>query len=264
MNKLTPMLWFDGQAEEAAKFYASVFKKRAKVGKPMKGPDGKVLVVPIEIDGIAFDLLNGGPEFKFNESVSFMIHCKDQKEVDYYWKRLLSGGGQESMCGWLKDKYGLSWQIVPEVLLKLMTGPNHAAVMRAFMKMRKFDVATLVKVGNHKVATRPSRKRVRVTYRGEVIADTRNAVEMREGMGKGKKTVAPVVYYVPRKDVKMDRLQRTSHSTHCPFKGDASYFSVAGGPENAVWSYEIPFPQAKAIKERLAFYPNKLEITATG
>ena len=83
-QKITSMLWFDGQAEQAAKFYASVFK-RAKVGKPMKGPDGKVLVMPIEINGVEFSLLNGGPQFKFNESVSFVIHCKDQKEVDYYW-----------------------------------------------------------------------------------------------------------------------------------------------------------------------------------
>jgi uncharacterized protein (DUF427 family) len=166
------------------------------------------------------------------------------------------------MCGWLKDNYGLSWQFVPDVLLKMLPGPNHAAVMRAFMKMRKFDVATLVRIGSHKLSIRPSRKRVRVSYQGEVIAETRNAVEMREGMGKGKKTVAPVVYYVPRKDVKMERLERSSHATHCPFKGDASYFSVAGGERNAVWSYESPFPEAKAIRERLAFYPDKFEIRA--
>jgi predicted 3-demethylubiquinone-9 3-methyltransferase (glyoxalase superfamily) len=145
MNKLTSMLWFDGQAEEAAKFYASVFKKKAKVGKPMKGPDGKVLVVPIEIDGFQVDLLNGGPQFKFNESVSFMIHCKDQQEVDYYWDRLTADGGEESMCGWLKDKYGLSWQVTPDRLLELMRGPKMPKVMEAFMKMRKFDIATLEK-----------------------------------------------------------------------------------------------------------------------
>ena len=261
--KITPFLWFDNQAEEAARFYVSVFKK-GKIGRPLLDQEGKVIALPFEMQGQKFTALNGGPQFKFNESVSFVVHCKDQKEVDYYWDKLTANGGQESMCGWLKDKYGLSWQIVPDVLLEMMKGPNHAAVMRAFMKMRKFDVATLVRVGTHKVSTRPSRKRVRVTYRGEVIADTRNAVEMREGMGKGKKTVAPVVYYVPRKDVRMDRLERTRHSTHCPFKGDASYFSVSGGPQNAVWSYELPFPEAKAIKERLAFYPDKLEITATG
>lgn len=142
MGKLTPMLWFDGQAEDAAKFYASVFKQ-AKVGKPMQGPDGKVLVMPIEIDGLEFSLLNGGPQFKFNESVSFVIHCKDQKEVDYYWEKLTADGGEESMCGWLKDKYGLTWQVTPDVLLDLMHGPKAAQVMQAFMTMRKFDIARL-------------------------------------------------------------------------------------------------------------------------
>jgi len=142
MNKLTPMLWFDGQAEDAARFYASVFKK-AKVGKPMKGPDSKVLVMPIEINGLEFSLLNGGPQFRFNESVSFVIHCKDQKEVDYYWDKLTADGGEESMCGWLKDKYGLSWQVTPDRLLELMRGPKVAKVMEAFMKMRKFDIAAL-------------------------------------------------------------------------------------------------------------------------
>ena len=141
-QKITSMLWFDGQAEQAAKFYASVFK-RAKVGKPMKGPDGKVLVMPIEINGVEFSLLNGGPQFKFNESVSFVIHCTDQKEVDYYWDKLTADGGEESMCGWLKDRYGLSWQVTPDRLLELMRGPKAAKVMEAFMKMRKFDIAAL-------------------------------------------------------------------------------------------------------------------------
>jgi len=142
--KITPFLWFDTQAEEAAKFYVSVFK--GKLGKPMYQPGTKkVLVMPFEIRGQKIDALNGGPDFKFNESVSFTIHCKDQKEVDYYWEKLLSGGGKESMCGWLKDKYGLSWQVVPDVLLKLMRGPKSARVMEAFMKMRKYDIATLKK-----------------------------------------------------------------------------------------------------------------------
>jgi uncharacterized protein (DUF427 family) len=112
----------------------------------------------------------------------------------------------------------------------------------------------------HRVETRPASVHVRVIYQGEVIADTREAVELHESMGKGKKTVAPVVYYVPRKDVRMDRLVRSSHRTHCPFKGDASYFSVAGGPENAVWSYEAPYDEMLALKERLAFYPDKFDI----
>ena len=112
----------------------------------------------------------------------------------------------------------------------------------------------------HRVETRPASMHVRVTYAGEVIADTRDAVEMHESMGEGKKTAAPVVYYIPRKDVKMDRLARTEHRTHCPFKGDASYFSLAGGPENGVWSYETPYDEMLAIRERLAFYPDKFEI----
>jgi predicted 3-demethylubiquinone-9 3-methyltransferase (glyoxalase superfamily) len=140
--KVTPFLWFDGQAEEAARFYASVFKK-ARVGKPVQGPDGKVMVVPFEIEGQPFTALNGGPQFKFNEAVSFVVHCKDQDEVDYYWDRLTSGGGHESMCGWLKDRYGLSWQVVPEVLPELLRGPKAGDVMQAFMQMRKFDIAAL-------------------------------------------------------------------------------------------------------------------------
>jgi uncharacterized protein (DUF427 family) len=112
----------------------------------------------------------------------------------------------------------------------------------------------------HKVSTKPSKAHVEVRFKGEVIADTHEAVELHESVGKGKKTVAPVVYYIPRKDVKMERLAPTAHSTHCPFKGDASYFSVVGGPENAVWSYESPYDEMLAIKERLAFYPDKFEI----
>jgi uncharacterized protein (DUF427 family) len=112
----------------------------------------------------------------------------------------------------------------------------------------------------HRVDTRPSSVHLRVTFRGEVIADTREALELHESTGEGKKTVAPVVYYIPRKDVRMDRLVGSSHRTYCPFKGDASYFSVAGGPENAVWSYEQPFDEMLALKERLAFYPDKFDI----
>jgi len=116
------------------------------------------------------------------------------------------------------------------------------------------------KYPGHNVSTQPSKTHVQVLYKGEVIADTRDAVELHEDTGVGKKTVAAIVYYVPRKDVKMERLARTSHTTHCPFKGDASYFSVKGGPENAVWSYEAPYDEAMAIKERLAFYPDKFDI----
>jgi len=116
------------------------------------------------------------------------------------------------------------------------------------------------KYPQHRVETRPSTAHVRVMYEGEVIADTREAVELHESAGEGKKTVAPVVYYIPRKDVRMDRLARSSHGTHCPFKGDASYFSVVRGPENGAWSYEAPYDEMLAIKERLAFYPDKFEI----
>jgi len=144
MPKITPFLWFDGRAEEAAKFYASVFKK-AKVSKPVHGPDGKVMVVPFEIEGLEFTALNGGPQFKFNESVSFVVHCRDQDEVDYYWDKLTSAGGKESMCGWLKDKYGLSWQIVPTVLPELVSKDPARAnrVMTALMQMKKLDIAGL-------------------------------------------------------------------------------------------------------------------------
>jgi len=119
------------------------------------------------------------------------------------------------------------------------------------------------KYPQHRVETHPSSAHVRVTYRGEVIADTREAVEMLESTGEGRKTLAPVVYYIPRKDVRMDRLARSSHATHCPFKGDASYFSVVGGPENAAWSYEAPYDEMLAIRGRLAFYPDKLTIQAS-
>lgn len=114
---------------------------------------------------------------------------------------------------------------------------------------------------DHRIATRPAGQRVRVTFRGEVIADTREAIQMEEAM-QGS-TVAPAVYYIPRKDVRMQRLARTSHSTYCPFKGHASYFSLVDGPENAVWSYEQPYDEMMVIKDRLAFYPDKVDsITA--
>ena len=116
------------------------------------------------------------------------------------------------------------------------------------------------KYPGHSVTAKPSDAHVKVTFEGQVIADTREAVELHETTGPGKKTVAPVVYYIPRKDVRMERLVRSSHRTHCPFKGDASYFSVAGGPENAAWSYEAPYDEMLAISERLAFYPDRFEI----
>jgi len=119
------------------------------------------------------------------------------------------------------------------------------------------------KYPNHHVGTQPSSAHVRVTYQGETIADTREAVELHEDFGEGRKTVSPVVYYIPRKDVRMDRLEHSNHTTHCPFKGDASYFSLAGGPENAVWSYEKPYDEMMALEGRLAFYPDKFRIEAS-
>jgi predicted 3-demethylubiquinone-9 3-methyltransferase (glyoxalase superfamily) len=151
MQKITTMLWFDGQAEEAAKFYVSVFKN-AKMGKVARygdagpGPKGSVMVASFEVEGREFTALNAGPQFKFNESVSFIVHCKTQEEVDYYWDKLLAGGGQESMCGWLKDKFGLSWQITPDVLLELISDPDPAisqSVMKAMMQMKKLDIEGL-------------------------------------------------------------------------------------------------------------------------
>jgi uncharacterized protein (DUF427 family) len=119
------------------------------------------------------------------------------------------------------------------------------------------------KYPDHRIETKPADVRVRVTFKGEVIADTKNAVAMQEAMGAGKSTVAPVVYYIPRRDARMDRLARTDHSTYCPFKGKAAYFSLKDGPDNAVWSYEQPYDEASAIRELLAFYPDKVEITTS-
>jgi uncharacterized protein (DUF427 family) len=131
------------------------------------------------------------------------------------------------------------------------------------MKTGKNPAPGFKKYPGHHITTKPAQERVRVTFKGDVIADTTDAVALEEAMGAGKKTVAPVVYYIPRKDVKMDRLVRTSHSTHCPFKGDASYFSFSNGPENAVWSYEQPYDEMSLIKDHLAFYPDKVEISTS-
>jgi predicted 3-demethylubiquinone-9 3-methyltransferase (glyoxalase superfamily) len=150
MQKITPFLWFDKQAEQAANFYVSIFKnsrivKVTRYGDAGPGPKGDVLVVAFEIEGQPFTALNGGPGFTFNESVSFVVHCKTQDEVDAYWLKL-SEGGQPGQCGWLKDKYGLSWQVTPDVLVDLLNDPDPAKsgrVMQAMMKMRKIDIAEL-------------------------------------------------------------------------------------------------------------------------
>jgi predicted 3-demethylubiquinone-9 3-methyltransferase (glyoxalase superfamily) len=145
MKKITPFLWFDTQAEEAMNFYISVFKN-SKVLNVSRGPDGKAFIVSFELDGQEFMALNAGPEFKFNESVTFYVDCEDQAEVDYLWSALTADGGEESMCGWLKDKYGLSWQIIPKRLGELMGDPDPVKAERvseAMLKMQKIVVETL-------------------------------------------------------------------------------------------------------------------------
>ena len=152
VQKITPFLWFDNQAEEAVAFYLSVFEN-AKPGPVMRcgdagpGPKGSVLCASFEIDGLEITALNGGPHFKFTEAISLLIHCGSQEEVDYFWEKL-GEGGQYSQCGWLKDKYGLSWQVTPDRLLELNMDPDPAKagrVMQAMMQMTKIDIATLEK-----------------------------------------------------------------------------------------------------------------------
>lgn len=136
-TSIYPCIWFDGQAKEAANFYCSIFKNSSIINE-------NPIVVGIEIDGSRIMLLNGGPQFKPNEAVSFVIECETQAEIDHYWESLIADGGEESMCGWCKDKYSVSWQVVPSILGKLMGNPERAPrVIQAFMKMRKFVIATL-------------------------------------------------------------------------------------------------------------------------
>lgn len=145
MQKITPFLWFDDQAEEAMNFYVSIFKN-SKVLGVNPGPNGKAMSVTFELEGQEFMALNAGPQFKFNEAISFFVDCKTQEEVDELWNKLTSDGGEESMCGWLKDKYGLSWQIIPSALGKMLgdKDPEKAArVMQAMLQMQKIDVKTL-------------------------------------------------------------------------------------------------------------------------
>lgn len=145
MQKISPFLWFDHEAEDAAKFYTSVFKN-SRVVSTMPGPDGGVMGVTFMLDGVEFIGLNAGPQFTFNESVSFYVKCKDQAEVDYYWEKLTADGGEESRCGWLKDKYGLSWQIIPDALQEYLGDPDPkkaARAMQAMLKMQKIDIKKL-------------------------------------------------------------------------------------------------------------------------
>ena len=146
MKKVTPFLWFDTQAEEAMNFYVSLFKN-SKVLNVSRGPDGKAFIVSFELDGQEFMGLNAGPEFKFNESISMYVDCADQVEVDYFWDALTADGGEESMCGWLKDKYGLSWQIIPKQLGELMGDPDPEKAQRvtkAMLQMKKIEIEGLM------------------------------------------------------------------------------------------------------------------------
>ena len=149
-QKISSFLWFNNNAEEAVNFYVSVFKnssirRTVHCGESGPGPKGSVLTIDFVLDGQEFTALNGGPEFKFNEAISQVVHCKSQEEVDYYWDKL-GAGGQIIECGWLKDKFGLAWQIVPDVLLELIQDDDPQRkdrAMKAMMKMKKLDVAKL-------------------------------------------------------------------------------------------------------------------------
>ncbi len=156
-SKIVPCLWFDTEAEEAANLYVSVFRnarilsttRYSSEGTEIHGKQaGSVMTVEFELDGQKFVGLNGGPQFKFSEAISFQIMCEDQEEIDHFWSKLTAGGGQEGPCGWLKDKFGLSWQVVPTALMELLKGPDAAATQRvtkAFLQMKKFDIAALKK-----------------------------------------------------------------------------------------------------------------------
>jgi predicted 3-demethylubiquinone-9 3-methyltransferase (glyoxalase superfamily) len=155
MQKITPFLWFDSNAEEAVNFYVSIFKnsKVEKVtryneasSKAAGRAQGSVMTMEFQLEGQRFTAINGGPHFKFTEAISFVVDCETQEEVDYFWNKLTVDGGQESQCAWLKDKYGLSWQIVPRVLIEMIgdKDPQKAQrVMEAMLQMKKIDIATL-------------------------------------------------------------------------------------------------------------------------
>lgn len=143
-SRITPFLWFDSNAEEAVEFYMSIFKNSRRVSELRNngvtpGPKGTILTIAFELDGLQFTALNGGPDHKFNEAVSFVVRCDSQDEVDYYWEKL-TAGGSEIACGWLRDKFGLCWQIVPARLPELVRNPN---AMRALMQMKKLDIGAL-------------------------------------------------------------------------------------------------------------------------
>ena len=147
-SRITPFLWFDSNAEEAVDFYSSIFKNSRRLTElrnpgEAPGPKGGVIVVSFELDGLKLSALNGGPAFKFTEAISFAVACDSQEEIDYYWSKL-TAGGSEVQCGWLKDKFGLSWQIVPSRLPDLL---KHPKAMQAMMQMKKLDIAELERAG---------------------------------------------------------------------------------------------------------------------
>jgi predicted 3-demethylubiquinone-9 3-methyltransferase (glyoxalase superfamily) len=154
IQKITPFLWFDHQAEEAATFYASIFPnsklvKVVRYGPAGPGPAGSAMTVEFQLEGQTFVALNGGPHFKFTEAISFVVNCQTPEEVDFYWDKL-SAGGHQAQCGWVKDKFGLSWQIVPTALPELMSNPDPEKaqrVMKAMLKMKKFDIRVLKQAG---------------------------------------------------------------------------------------------------------------------
>jgi predicted 3-demethylubiquinone-9 3-methyltransferase (glyoxalase superfamily) len=155
MQKITPFIWFDHQAEEAAQFYTSIFKnsKRGRIfrhneeaSEKTGRPAGSVLTIEFEIAGQKFVALNGGAQFKFNESISFVVNCETQEEVNHYWKKLIADGGEESQCGWLKDRFGVSWQVTPTVLIDMLHDKDpekSERVMHAMLQMQKIDIAKL-------------------------------------------------------------------------------------------------------------------------
>lgn len=156
-TRITPMLWFDHQAEQAAKFYVSVFRNSkivntSRYGENMPGQAGSVMVVEFLLDGQPFTALNGGPHFKFSEAISFVVNCSGQQEVDYYWDALIAGGGAPAQCGWLKDKFGLSWQVVPTEAIAMMSDPDPVKSQRAMgavMTMIKVDLAAMRQAYEH-------------------------------------------------------------------------------------------------------------------
>jgi predicted 3-demethylubiquinone-9 3-methyltransferase (glyoxalase superfamily) len=154
-SKITPCLWFDTQAEDAANFYVSIFNnskitqisRYGQEGFDIHGKKaGTAMTVAFELEGLSFVALNGGPQFKFDEAISFQVSCESQQEIDYFWAKLIAGGGSEGPCGWLKDRFGLSWQVVPAALIEMLLDKDAAKVGRvtkAFLQMKKFDIAEL-------------------------------------------------------------------------------------------------------------------------